>query len=167
MVRYVAAVITGVLFALAPAVAVAGSGPSPGVHIDPGSPAGKVYVIPIAGARRETSGASQPAGAAASGNPPLFGSGITPSRSGPARGAVRPIRGSVKRARSSSVRARSRSRAAHRASARSAAVSTRLARLDAGGPSRAGGGGWLALAGGGALVLVLGGGGGLALRRRL
>jgi hypothetical protein len=164
--RFVATVVAGALVALVPAVAAARSGPSPGVHIDPGSPAGKVYVIPIAGARRETSGASQPAGAAAGANPPLFGSGITPSGSGPARGAVKSTGGSVKRTKSSSVGARARSRAAHRASARSVAVTTGLARLDSAGPSRAGGGGWLALAGGGALVLVLGGGGGLALRRR-
>lgn len=161
--RYVAVVITAVLFALAPAVAAARSGPSQGVHIDPGSPAGKVYAIPVTGARRETSGAN----ATASGNPPLFGSGITPSESGPFRGAMRADGGSAKRARSSSAPARARSRAAHRASARSAAAAAGLARLDAGRPSRAGGGGWLALAGGGALVLVLGGGGGLALRRRL
>ena len=54
-----------------------------GVHVDPGSPAGKEYAIPIERARREASGGSKiDAGSAAPtqvAQVPLFGQGIKPA----------------------------------------------------------------------------------------
>ena len=47
----------------------------PGVHVDPGSPAGKQYAIPISSARSETAGQT---GSNVGDNPPAFGVGITP-----------------------------------------------------------------------------------------
>jgi hypothetical protein len=50
-----------------------------GVHLDPGSPAGKEYALPVERARRETSGLSDAALVAAGPKAvPLFGRGITP-----------------------------------------------------------------------------------------
>jgi hypothetical protein len=50
----------------------------PGVHTDPGSPAGKEYVIPLEGARREASGGTSGhhTGGGGSAQAPLFGAGI-------------------------------------------------------------------------------------------
>src|ERR1700751_869920 len=60
--------------ALNPGQALANGGPPPGVHVDPGSPAGKQYQIPIPAARQETSGSTGSANSDGS-NPPLFGGG--------------------------------------------------------------------------------------------
>ncbi len=58
----------------------------PGVHTDPGSPAGKEYVIPLAGARREAAGGGNSSGGGGGGanSGPLFGAGIrrVPSHAG-------------------------------------------------------------------------------------
>jgi hypothetical protein len=54
---------------LAPATALAGGSPPPGVHIDPNSPVAKQYAIPLGVAR------GTPAGSSNSGK--LFGHGIT------------------------------------------------------------------------------------------
>ena len=168
--RTLAAAASAALSAFGPAAAVANQGLAPGVHIDPGSPAGKVYVIPITAARSETAGAGQPAGAAANGNPPLFGIGITPSGkvtgSGTTRGSAKSTGSSVKQTVSPATPARSRSREAQTASGRSVAVVATTPGIVSADQSGPGGDGWPALAGGGALVLVLGGGGGLMLRRR-
>ena len=55
----------------------------PGVHVDPGSPAGKEYAIPIERARREASGGTKIDSGAPStqavGQVPLFGQGIKPA----------------------------------------------------------------------------------------
>jgi hypothetical protein len=53
-----------------------------GVHVDPGSPAGKEYAIPIERARREAAGGQKLAPAAAPTQTavvPLFGQGIKPA----------------------------------------------------------------------------------------
>src|ERR1700760_2092560 len=62
------------LIAAGPALAAPGNG----VHVDPGSPAGKQYAIPIPSARSETSGQKAGSGSGST-NPPLFGVGVTPS----------------------------------------------------------------------------------------
>ena len=57
----------------------------PGVHVDPGSPAGKQYQIPIATARSEAAGGS----GASNSTAPAFGVGVTPSGgSGPGSGGT-------------------------------------------------------------------------------
>src|ERR1700761_8477411 len=75
------AVLIAAVGGLAPAQALAGGGPGGGVHVDPGSPAGKQYAIPIPSARSETSGQSGSSGSGSS-NPPLFGVGVTPGAAG-------------------------------------------------------------------------------------
>lgn len=139
-----------------PAVA---SGPTSGVHVDPGSPAGKQYVLPIASARGETSGEHN-----VPSSPPLFGAGVTPAAS---------TASSSNRGAKSGARQDSRTRRTVPA----ASASTRTARSKrAASPSgsrtiaasaQADGNSWLPLLGGGAMVLLIGGGSGLALRRRL
>src|SRR3954469_21205866 len=66
----------------------------PGVHADPGSPAGKEYVIPLEGARREASGGGGSAGSQSGGGgggsaaspAPLFGAGIKAAKKGSGSG---------------------------------------------------------------------------------
>src|SRR5438094_2200614 len=83
-------VIPGVfLAALAPSTASAKD--EPGVHVDPGSPSGKEYAIPLEGVRRDTSGGSTTGGSSGgssggSAKAPLFGEGISPAGSHSARG---------------------------------------------------------------------------------
>jgi hypothetical protein len=91
----------GVLALLAPAAAGAASGDEPGVHVDPDSPAGKEYAIPLERARQEATGTgrSNRAGGPASGGSasgttgtsgttgiagkaPLFGEGIQSGQGG-------------------------------------------------------------------------------------
>jgi hypothetical protein len=76
--RSVAAVLGAALVLWAPTPALASGGLPPGVHVDPGSPAGKQYQIPIPSARNETAGAT----GGGNSNAPLFGVGITPSAAG-------------------------------------------------------------------------------------
>src|SRR4051794_146289 len=73
--------------------AAAGAKDEPGVHVDPGSPAGKEYVIPLEGARREASGAgggstdaSGGGGGGDAGPAPLFGAGIKAAKKGSGSG---------------------------------------------------------------------------------
>jgi hypothetical protein len=149
-----AAVVVVVLCAFAPQAALAASGPPPGVHVDPGSPAGKQYSIPIPSARGEASGQSAGSGSA---NPPSFGAGVTPSAAAPTKGHS---------SRSSALSSRSaRTRPRHHGS--SAALTAASSTQPATAADRVGGNSWLPLVGGGALVLLLGCGGGLALRRRM
>lgn len=61
------------LMALSPTASQADTGLEPGVHVDPGSPAAKEYVIPLSQARQM--GAE---GSSGSSSPPLFGAGIGP-----------------------------------------------------------------------------------------
>jgi hypothetical protein len=64
----------------------AGAAAEEGVFVDPGSPAGKEYAIPLAQARRDASG-DQGSAPKASNDAPLFGQGITRrARSKPAAG---------------------------------------------------------------------------------
>lgn len=180
---FAALLVPGAAFASAPAL-------QPGVHVDPGSPAGKEYQIPITAARGQAAGGSS----VGSANPPLFGVGVTPSAGAgdsspasasagnstasgstggsPASGGAASGSASASSANGSSA---SSSGARSRSSARQAGSSTAQA---AGAPVQSssdptatstgapGGNGWIALVGGGLLVLVLGGGGGLALRQR-
>lgn len=150
------------LLALAPDVAFAASGLPPGVHVDPSSPAGKQYVIPISAARGETSGAPHSSSIASNANPPLFGRGITPSRS---RTGTSTPRGAGNKTTPSKTARHSSSRGNQTATSEPVAVNG----VPPAGTSAAGAGGdgWVALVGGGALVLVVGTGAGLALRRRL
>ena len=142
----------------------------PGVHVDPGSPAGKQYQIPISSARSEAAGGA----GGTNGTAPAFGVGITSGGSGPGSGSSGgAAAGSAHHARSGATAGRNRHRAASAGSAGStAAAVTGAANSNAdltGVPSSSGEGGsgaWPVLAAGGLLVLVIGGGGGLALRRR-
>jgi hypothetical protein len=131
----------------------------PGIHLDPGSPAAKEYVIPITGARAETSGGSPGTGSVGAAT---FGYGVTQApASGSRAGANR-----SSRTRHRGAKTRSRSRAgAPRAAGSPMAV--RAAALSADGGGDGGSSSWLLLAAGGALVLLLGCGGGLALTRRI
>lgn len=152
--------------ACSPAVALSAVKPPPGLHVDPGSPAGKQYQIPIPSARHEAAGSKS-----SSTNPPLFGVGIHPSTSKGSSSRV-PAQGGA--SRSSATGAGQRARGAHhRRAAAAGSASPGGPRSTAGSPlsasstdQAAGSNGWLPLLAGGALVLVLGGGGGLALRRR-
>jgi hypothetical protein len=149
-----------------PSVALAASPKlEPGVHVDPGSPAGKQYQIPIASARSEAAGGA----GATNSTAPAFGIGVTPSggsastadatsqRSHGSSHAARPGRGHATRRRFAGSAAAGSSK--NRDGAATVAASS-------GGGGRVGGDAWPVLAAGGLLVLVLGGGGGLALRRR-
>jgi hypothetical protein len=164
--RMVVAMLTTALITSAGAqVAQATTNPQAGVHVDPGSPAGKEYQFPVAGARGETAGGGQQS---SSGNPPLFGVGVSPAAA--ATGSTdqtNPNRGT---ASATNGGARSGPHAASSA-ASSAAVGPSSAEgspaLATTGSAGAGGSGWIPLAVGGLLVLVLGGGGGLMLRQRV
>lgn len=60
----------------------------PGVHVDPNSPAGKEYAIPIEQARRQAEGASSANGGhRSSGSAALFGAGISPRGGGSGGGS--------------------------------------------------------------------------------
>lgn len=146
-----------------PQVAVAGTSTlQPGVHVDPGSPAGKEYQIPVVGARSETAGGTQGQG----GNPPLFGVGVTPATTASAdSSAGRPTSSSSASRGATSHSTRTRTAASSSPSG-SKPVSA-VAPPDPDGSAPAGGNGWIALVAGGLLVLVLGGGGGLLLRGRV
>jgi hypothetical protein len=56
----------------------------PGVYVDPGSPAGKEYSVPLSALRQSGSGH----GGAADGTQPMFGIGISPPRVSPHAGHV-------------------------------------------------------------------------------
>lgn len=147
-----------------------GKGLPPGVHVDPGSPAGKEYQIPVASARSLSAGQK---GSSSGANPPLFGVGVTSARAhssttttagAAAGGGFGTTAGSGSR----TAAGRSAHRRVHRHRRRSASTgslptASRSTRADAAQP---GGESWLPLVAGGALVLVVGGGGGLGLRRR-
>jgi len=144
-----------VLLAL-PSAAIAGGNPSAGVHVDPGSPAGKQYGFPVNSARGETSGAGKSGSAASSGgasaSPPLFGAGVTApgthaSTTGtPTSPTTTTHAGSTQTKPSKPV---------------SASLASHVV------PSNAGSDAWIPLVAGGLLVLALGTGAGLALKRRL
>jgi hypothetical protein len=139
---------------------VAAAAPARGVHIDPGSPAGKQYAIPLGQAR--STGA--PAHVSATGSAQLFGAGITSSKPRAATHAI-----GVAGARPTRLTAPSNAggnpAAAKPAAAKPAAVAiTPVSKLLGSGPGESSGVWWMLAAG--ALVLVLGGLGGAVLARR-
>jgi hypothetical protein len=153
----------------------ASAAPGNGVHVDPGSPAGKQYAIPIPSARAETSGQS---GGTGSANPPLFGVGVTPAgtaATGGASGAAASA-GQSTSVRSPATTAQAADGKSRRLTARQGTRADTLGAPRMAAPSgghlsaqssAVGGTSWLPLLGGGALVLLIGGGGGFLLRRSL
>jgi hypothetical protein len=138
--------------------------PPNGVHIDPGSPAGKQYQIPIPAARQQASGSSGTGGGTGA-NPPLFGVGVGSDQSGSTANGTATSATHSSRAHADKRSRHTRSGHAVQRAARSPAhptpQPTRTYKA-----SQVGSNSWLPLVVGGALVLVLGGGGGLGLRRR-
>ena len=66
-------------------LAASAAAQEPGVSVDPNSPAGVEYDVPLAKARREAAGRSDgpgPEGARSPGSQPLFGVGIVEARGG-------------------------------------------------------------------------------------
>jgi hypothetical protein len=152
-------VLAMILLALSSTMAQADTGLEPGVHVDPGSPAAKEYVIPLNQARETgTEGSSDSSSA------PLFGAGIGPRGSagsgGPSRsdssagGAPTAVKapGQGSASRLSSTRVVGRESLPYSVLASSSRAS-------------GGGGSLLALLAGGAAILILGGLGGAMLRR--
>jgi hypothetical protein len=162
--------VVGLMLSVSQAALASPPGLQSGVHVDPGSPAGKEYQFPVVGARGETAGGAQGQG----GNPPLFGVGVTPAVAD-ATPAAHATETSTSRATGAGV-AGSKSTRARRAhthpkpqtvvSSSPAADPTPAVDPPVAGGS-AGGSGWIALVAGGLLVLVLGGGGGFLLRQRV
>jgi hypothetical protein len=173
--------LTGVL--MLPGVAMADSGPGSGVHVDPGSPAGKQYGFPVSSARGETSGKHNSAGNAGS---QLFGAGVSPHKTSThtattstnttSTSTTATTTTTAPKAKVAAVAAHKK-RAKHRkqvavvshststpppAKPVSASLASSHVASTTGGSSA-----WIALVGGGLLVLVLGTGAGLALKRRL
>jgi hypothetical protein len=141
--------------------AAAASGLEPGVHIDPGSPAEKEYVLPLNQARQTGAGSVHGTSSSA----PLFGAGITPPRGGgSAPGAGSSASGSGARSRpgaSSNARVAARPAGGTSAPTPLPSVVVHTARSQA---SSAGSGSWRVLLGGGLAILLLGGFGGTVLR---
>jgi hypothetical protein len=149
--------------------------PGNGVHVDPGSPAGKQYAIPIPSARSEAAGQSGSSGSSSS-NPPLFGVGVTPG--GAATGVAAGVSGSTGRAGTGKGTPRTRASGRDRRAGTAGGSATQSgASPTASGQGKTarrtaesnsvGGTSWLPLLGGGALVLLVGCGGGFFLRRSL
>lgn len=167
--------------ALSGTAAASGSGqqgPAQGDQVNPGSPAGQEYVIPIPAARNEAAGGAPSRSGGGStgaggtgglagggsvtggGSAPLFGIGVTPT----SRGA------GVSQAsnrRSANGRAGGRDRGTKHGSTGTSSASRPVSLASVTHPGPAGGDGWLALVGGGLLVLAVGGGAGIVVRRRL
>jgi hypothetical protein len=138
--------------------AAATPGVEPGVHVDPGSPAEKEYVLPLNQARQTGGGRSSGRSSTA----PLFGAGVTPPRGG---GGSTAGSGS-----SPSSSAGARTPAARRGAAsgkgvpRPAPLPSVVLRTTRSQGSSGGSGSLLALLGGGLAILLLGGFGGTVLR---
>jgi hypothetical protein len=143
---------------ISPTPAPAASGLEPGVHIDPGSPAEKQYVLPLNQARQ--TGAAGTGRSGASGVP--FGAGIKP----PGGGSGTPA-GPAPAESASPASATAKSRPASSQAGRAAstgALPPAVLRASREQGSSAGSGSWLALLGGGLAILLLGGFGGTVLR---
>ena len=123
---------------------------APGVHIDPGSPAGREYAIPLGQAR--STGA--PARATRADSAQLFGVGISPSKPGPTPDP----------APAAAIRSAHRTAPPPAAVKPEAVAITPVRKLLDGGGGQSSGAWWMLAAG--ALVLVLGGLGGAVLARR-
>ena len=165
-----------------PGVALAsGSQPQPGVHVDPGSPAGKQYGFPVTSARGETSGSKGKAQKSSGGaNPPLFGSGVTsPSTSTSTHTATTPPPTTSATTTATTTSGSHVKRHTHKRKRPKAVtgtvpppstakpVSASLVATPAAATTHAGSNAWIPLVGGGLLVLLVGTAGGLALKRRL
>jgi hypothetical protein len=164
---WVVLVVAALVTAVAPQWAAADGGTgSQGVHVDPGSPTGKQYQIPINTAR-QTGGGGGGSGGSGSGGSHLFGAGISSgsSGSGASSGPGHPGAGVNKAAAKAKRRQRPDQRDVPRLSAAPVSNSPSVSGRET--SSTGGTDGWLPLIGGGAAVLLLGCGGGLALRRRL
>jgi hypothetical protein len=158
--RLVASARHGVLGMLVVAATLAGPGvaaaaPARGVHIDPGTPAGKQYAIPLGQAR--STGA--PSHVAAAGSAQLFGAGITSSEPSAATHPTGAAGGRTTR-RSAPSPAAGKPPAVKPA----AVAIIPVRKLLGSGPGESSGVWWMLAAG--ALVLVLGGLGGAVLARR-
>lgn len=162
--RLVAIARHGVLGMLAVAAALAGPGvalaaSAPGVHIDPGSPAGKEYAIPLGQARST----GTPTNLTGTGSAQLFGAGITPSEpSASTRSALATSHRPAGRTTSAPGERNPRTGAITRKPA--ALAITPVSKLLGGGSGESSGLWWMLAAG--SLVLLLGGLGGAVLARR-
>jgi hypothetical protein len=144
------------LVALSSTAAQADTGLEPGVHVDPGSPAAKEYVIPLGQARQIGAGGSSDGS-----SPPLFGAGIGPRGPG---GSSHSHSGA---GRTSGAANASGSGSASKPSSTGIAGRESLPSSVLASSSRASGdsGSLLALLAGGVAILILGGLGGAMLRR--
>jgi hypothetical protein len=135
----------------------------PGVHVDPGSPAEKQYVLPLSAARQTggESGSRASTGASAGS---LFGTGITPPRAGGGGGASTPATAPGRSSRAARLRHNSRGAGSAGRAGAAAPLPAAVLRAARSQDSSAGSGSWLALLGGGLAVLMLGGFGGTVLR---
>jgi hypothetical protein len=162
----VVAVAVSVVCVVCTQSALAATQLGPGIHVDPGSPAGKEYRIPIESARGETSGGPRAAG---SSRATTFGYGVTASptrRSQSGSQTRRAGHGRGQRGTHPGSRAHPSGKLSGGAhAARHSSRAVRAAQLL--GSDDGGSGSWLLLVAGGALVLLLGCGGGLALKRRI
>jgi hypothetical protein len=130
----------------------------PGVHVDPGSPAAKEYVLPLNHARQTGTGPSSGNGAA-----PLFGAGITPPGGGSGGGSGGTTSGG--HGARAGTHAAGKSSGSHGAGGGAPAPLPPAVLRDSRPPgASAGSGSLLALVGGGLAVLVLGAFGGTVLR---
>jgi hypothetical protein len=130
-----------------------GAGPEPGVHVDPGSPVAKEYVLPLNQARDIGHGSGESAS-----SPRLFGAGIASPR--PSRSAA-----TTKGAGADAGGRRELAAGGSSSSTRRRMTLPDASGLDLAARSDSGHGSLLALLGGGIAVLALGGIGAAAVRR--
>lgn len=147
------------------------------VFVDPGSPSGKEYALPIDEARQQGAAKQKPKPSAERAKPPLFGEGVEPKRAGTTTPQAAPerrdagSRDDAKRAKARAAdnrraKAAAREKAAAEAAARAAEEVARTRALRAQAASPDGGVGFAAMIGAGVGVLLIGGLAGLLLRRR-
>jgi hypothetical protein len=137
--------------------AQAGAGLEPGVHIDPGSPAAKEYVLPLNQARQIGGGSSTSRSASGA----LFGAGITP----PGAGGSSRLGTGAGSAKARGPAAASGSSGARPAAAQPALSASLLHDASSQAGPTGGDGSMLALLAGGVAILAIGGLGGMVLRR--
>jgi hypothetical protein len=148
--------------ALSPTAAQATTGLEPGVHIDPGSPAAKEYVIPLAQATQIGNAGSSSNGSSA----PLFGAGIGPRGPGGSSSSSSSDRSGSRGSGAAKAKGQPPASAPSKTAATNGQESLPSSLLAS--SSRASGSGdgsILALVGGGVLILILGGIGGTVFRR--
>jgi len=151
--RWLIGALVGLLLAASPA-----SAQDPGVQVDPDSPSGREYDIPLASARRDAQPGVDRSAPATSAETPLFGEGITTkdsSSSAPAKGGSRQPRPRGKRPAKAPAPSRT---------VEPAPAAVRIAAANPGAPG--GGAGTTALfVLGGVLVLGAGVGAGVLVKR--